>query len=62
MSDTTEHGIVVILLLCYVFIFVCLGSWLFDRAKRFSLREALIAMTVFAIFLSLIVALLPRVQ
>lgn len=57
-----EYTIIAFLVPIYAFIFVCLGSWFLGRAKRFSLRDAFIAMTVVAILLGIIMALAPQVQ
>jgi hypothetical protein len=55
-------AIVAFLVAVYVFIFVCLGSWFFGRAKRYSLRDLFVAMTIVAVLLGIIMILMPRVH
>ena len=56
------EGIIALLVVVYAFIFGCFVAWFFGRAKRFSLRDLFIAMTVIAVLLGIIMALAPRVQ
>jgi hypothetical protein len=57
-----EFLIIALLVPVYAFIFVCLASWFFGRAKRFILRDVFVAMTVVALLLGIILALKPSVQ
>jgi hypothetical protein len=54
--------IVILLAFVYAFIAFCLGSWFLGRAKRFSLRDLFVVVTVVAVLLTLIMILKPSVQ
>jgi hypothetical protein len=55
-------AIIVLLAVVYTFIAVCLGTWFFGRAKRFSLRDLFFTVTVLAMLLALFMALIPSIQ